>query len=180
MNSSAPATPDSQRTTSSNWPQIRVAFSSGNDVPTNAQGVTVGTEALDQTDWESAARWIAAHERMDNYMFSKQAINTYVAHEAFQLLRLGIRINAILPGPTDMPLARANADQWLRFSADYRHAGGIDTLQADQVANVMTFLCSDAARDINGVTVLVDNGHVASGLTGSFEAPLIKMLLGAE
>ena len=32
----------------------------------------------------------------------------------------------------------------------------------------------------NGVTVLVDAGHVRSGLTGSFDAPIIKMILGVE
>ena len=32
------------------------------------------------------------------------------------MLQNGIRINAVLPGPTDTPLARANADIWLAFA----------------------------------------------------------------
>ena len=114
----------------------------------------------------------------DNYAFSKMAINAYVADAAFPLLKQGIRINAILPGPTDTPLARANADTWLTFGADYREAAGIETLVPEQMGNVMAFLGSDAASGVNGVTLLVDAGHVSSGITGSFENPVVKMLLG--
>jgi NAD(P)-dependent dehydrogenase (short-subunit alcohol dehydrogenase family) len=133
---------------------------------------------LAQPDWEAAAKWVEGHEGTDSYGFSKQAINTYVAHEAFAMLQRGIRINAILPGPTDTPLARANADLWLTFGADYRKAAGLDTLVPEQMGNVLAFLCSDAASGITGVTVLVDAGHVSSGLTGSFEAPIIRQILG--
>jgi NAD(P)-dependent dehydrogenase (short-subunit alcohol dehydrogenase family) len=135
---------------------------------------------LTQPGWTAAAKWVAEHEGTDSYGFSKQAINTYVAHEAFAMLGHGIRINAILPGPTDTPLARANADLWLTFGADYREAAGVETLVPEQMGNVLAFLCSDAASGINGVTVLVDQGHVSSGVTGSFDAPIVKMILGVE
>lgn len=135
-------------------------------------------EFLATPDFESAEAWVAGHEGCDSYGFSKQVINAYVAREAFPLLQQGIRINAILPGPTDTPLARANADLWLTFGADYRAAAGVKTLTAEQMANVMCFLCSDAASGINGVTLLVDQGHVNSALTDSFETPMLKMALG--
>ena len=123
---------------------------------------------------------IEAHEGTDNYSFSKQAINAYVGREAFPLLKQGIRINAILPGPTDTPLARANADVWLTFASDYREATGAETLTPDQMGNVLAFLCSDAASGINGVTLLVDSGHVSSAVTESFPAPFVKMMMGIE
>lgn len=134
---------------------------------------------LGESDWDAAAKWVEDNGS-DNYGFSKMAINTYVANEAFPLLKKGIRINAILPGPTDTPLARANADTWLTFGADYREAAGIDTLVPEQMGNVMAFLGSDAASGVNGVTLLVDAGHVSSGITGSFENPIVKMLLGIQ
>jgi NAD(P)-dependent dehydrogenase (short-subunit alcohol dehydrogenase family) len=137
-------------------------------------------ELLAERDWDTAAKWIADHDGSDNYAFSKMAINTYVAHEAFPLLQRGIRLNAILPGPTDTPLARANADLWLTFAADYREAAGVETLLPEQMANVMAFLCSDAASGVNGVTLLVDSGHVSSAITGAFEAPIVKMLMGID
>ncbi|MEZ5167919.1 MAG: hypothetical protein R2695_16085 [Acidimicrobiales bacterium] len=59
---------------------------------------------LSNTDWESAAAWTAANPDTDSYSFSKEAINLYVALQAFPMLKQGFRIR-ILPGPTDTPLA---------------------------------------------------------------------------
>ncbi|HEY8543460.1 MAG TPA: SDR family oxidoreductase [Acidimicrobiales bacterium] len=129
--------------------------------------------------WDAAVEWVEANGA-DNYGFSKMAINAYVADSAFRLLQQGIRINAVLPGPTDTPLARANADTWLTFGADYREAAGVDTLVPEQIAHAMAFLGSDAASGVNGVTMLVDHGHVSSGITGSFENPIVKLLLGIQ
>jgi NAD(P)-dependent dehydrogenase (short-subunit alcohol dehydrogenase family) len=142
------------------------------------QNLTNVTSFLETPDWDSAVDWIRAHAGTDSYSFSKQAINGYVAREAFPLLKRGIRINAVLPGPTDTPLARANADVWLGFGRDYRDAAGVEALSADQIAGPMAFLASDAASGITGTTLLVDLGHVSSGLTGSFPAPMIKAMLG--
>ena len=72
-------------------------------------------------------------------MWSKQAICAYVAREAMPLLKQGIRINAICPGPTDTPLAQANKDMWLGFGADYRERGrrrGGDAARAGVPARV--------------------------------------------
>jgi NAD(P)-dependent dehydrogenase (short-subunit alcohol dehydrogenase family) len=135
---------------------------------------------LSTSDYESGAKWVEAHEGTDNYSFSKQAINAYVGREAFPLLKQGIRINAILPGPTDTPLARANADTWLTFASDYREATGAETLTPEQMGNVLAFLCSDASSGISGVTLLVDSGHVSSAVTESFSAPFVKMMMGIE
>ena len=55
-----------------------------------------------------------------------------------------MRINAILPGPTDTPLARANADLWLGFGAEYRAEAGVEALSPDQMANTLAFLGSQA------------------------------------
>lgn len=135
-------------------------------------------EFLKQKEWDSATAWIANHEGTDSYAFSKQAINAYVAHEAFPLLKKGVRVNAILPGPTDTPLARANADVWLGFGAGYRKEAGVEPHSPEQMGNALAFLCSDAAAGINGITLLVDYGHVGAGITGAFDEPAIKMLTG--
>lgn len=142
------------------------------------QNLPTVLEFLGNSDWNSAAAWIDSHEGTDNYSFSKMAINGYVAHEAFELLKRGVRINAVLPGPTDTPLAQANADVWLAFGADYREAVGVEALAPRQVGDVMNFLCAPAASGVSGTTVLIDLGHIGSGVTDSFEAPIIKMILG--
>jgi NAD(P)-dependent dehydrogenase (short-subunit alcohol dehydrogenase family) len=104
-------------------------------------------------------------------VFSKQAMNFYTAQQAFPLLKRGIRINAIEPGPTDTPLARANADVWLRFGKTYREEAGVPTLTPEQMADVLVFLCSPAASGMSGVSLLVDQGLINSGIAGSFTKP---------
>jgi NAD(P)-dependent dehydrogenase (short-subunit alcohol dehydrogenase family) len=134
-------------------------------------------EYLDITDFDAAARWCQEQGKAD-YMWSKQSINAYVAREAFGLLKKGIRINAILPGPTDTPLAQANAEQWLGFGADYRGETGIEASTPLEQAYPLVFLCSDAAAGITGVTMMTDAGYFAAGVTGSFPAatPVVDFL----
>jgi NAD(P)-dependent dehydrogenase (short-subunit alcohol dehydrogenase family) len=125
-------------------------------------------------DWEGQTKWIAANKtdngltNVDGYMFSKRCVCAYVAARAFSLLSKGIRINAILPGPTDTPLARANADVWLAYAADYRAAAGVKHLQPEEMAEALIFLCSPAASGITGENVVVDQGYTASQIMGSF------------
>jgi NAD(P)-dependent dehydrogenase (short-subunit alcohol dehydrogenase family) len=136
-------------------------------------------EYLAVTDFDEAAQWARDHNKAD-YMWSKMAINGYVASQAFPLLQQGIRINAILPGPTNTPLAQANAEMWLGFGADYREAVGIEASTPLEQAYPLVFLCSDAAAGVNGVTVVTDAGYVASGITESFPAatPAVQFLSG--
>jgi NAD(P)-dependent dehydrogenase (short-subunit alcohol dehydrogenase family) len=136
-------------------------------------------EFLDVTDFDDATRWAHEHGKAD-YMFSKQAINAYVAREAFGLLKQGIRINAILPGPTDTPLAQANADLWLGFGADYRAEAGTEASTPLEQAYPLVFLCSDAAACATGITMVTDAGYVSSGITGSFPPaqPVVGFLAG--
>jgi NAD(P)-dependent dehydrogenase (short-subunit alcohol dehydrogenase family) len=137
------------------------------------------TEFLSTPDFDSAVAWVDAHEGRDSYMFSKQSLGCYIAREAFPLATKGVRINGILPGPTDTPLARANADLWLTFAQDYRDATGLTQLVPEQMGDVMAFLNSSAASGISGVTLLVDGGHVMSSIANSFEpgTPVVNFLL---
>ncbi len=101
-------------------------------------------------------------------MWSKLSINAYVAREAFGLLKKGIRINAILPGPTNTPLAQANAEMWLTFGADYRDEVGIEASTPLEQAYPLVFLCSAAAGGVTGITMITDAGYFSAGISGSF------------
>ena len=137
-------------------------------------------EFLATPDYESADAWVQAHPGTDSYGFSKQAMNCYVGRQAYPFLVKGVRINAICPGPTDTPLARANADLWLGYAQDYRDATNTSHLTPEQMANAMAFLNSDAASGISGINLIVDTGHFMSSLTGSWEpgAQIIAYMLG--
>jgi NAD(P)-dependent dehydrogenase (short-subunit alcohol dehydrogenase family) len=136
-------------------------------------------EYLDTPDFESATRWANDHGKAD-YMSSKQAICAYVARQAFALMKDGIRINAICPGPTDTPLAQANKETWLGFGADYRSEIGIEASTPLEQAYPLVFLCSGAAAAVTGITMITDAGYISSGITGSFPSatPIAGFLLG--
>lgn len=125
-------------------------------------------EYLDIADYDEASTWAHDHGKAD-YIWSKIAINTYVAREAIEFLKKGIRINAILPGPTDTPLAQANADTWLSFGSDYRELVGTKPSTPLEQAYPLVFLCSDAAAGVAGVTLVSDVGYFSAGMAGSFQ-----------
>jgi len=137
------------------------------------------TDYLDTSDFDSAVQWIEDHGHAD-YMWSKQAICAYVARQAFPLLKRGIRINAICPGPTDTPLAQANKELWLGFGSDYRADVGVEASAPLDQAYPLVFLCSDAAVALNGITLISDAGYISSGITGSYPAatPVAQFLTG--
>lgn len=124
-------------------------------------------ELLAIEDYDEAAAWCRAHGRV-SYVATKQLMGTYVARQALALLRRGIRINCTMPGPTDTPLAQANADQWLGFGADYRAEAGIEPATPLEQAYPLVFLCSDAAAGITGTTMMTDAGFHAAGVSRSF------------
>jgi NAD(P)-dependent dehydrogenase (short-subunit alcohol dehydrogenase family) len=130
-------------------------------------------------DFDSGAAWMAEHQKAD-YMHSKQAMCAYVASQAYPMLKRGIRINAICPGPTDTPLAQANKEMWLGFGSDYRADVGVEASTPLGQAYPLVFLCSDAAAAINGITLISDAGYMMSGITDAFPdaALAAKFLMG--
>jgi NAD(P)-dependent dehydrogenase (short-subunit alcohol dehydrogenase family) len=135
-------------------------------------------QVLDTPDWEAAVSWFDANGRKD-YMSTKQILCAYVARQALPMLKRGIRINAICPGPTDTPLAQANKEMWLGFGADYRAEAGIEASTPLEQAYALVFLGSDAGKAIAGLTLVSDAGYLNSGLVGSWpEAkPIADLLL---
>jgi NAD(P)-dependent dehydrogenase (short-subunit alcohol dehydrogenase family) len=136
-------------------------------------------ELLATPDFESAVAWVQKGDKA-NYYWMKQAVCAYVASQAFPMLKRGIRINAICPGPTDTPLAQANKDVWLAFGADYREETGIQPSTPMEQAYPLLFLCSEAANAISGITLITDAGYMMSGITESFPnaTMMARVLMG--
>ena len=134
-------------------------------------------ELLDTPDLETGVQWFEANGKAD-YMHTKQAVCAYVARHAFPLLKQGLRINAISPGPTDTPSARANTERWLGLGTDYRAEAGIQPSTPLEQAQPLVYLCSDAAKAVTGSILISDAGYMMSGLTESFPAatPVARML----
>jgi NAD(P)-dependent dehydrogenase (short-subunit alcohol dehydrogenase family) len=103
---------------------------------------------------------LAAHASVGTlaaYAATKGAIDTLVKHFAAALGERGIRVNAVAPGVVDTDMssfARTDAgrDFTLSLQAMKRVA------QPQDIADVIAFLASDAARWVTGDTVRVDGG----------------------
>ena len=100
------------------------------------------------------------------YKTGKGAVNTMTQHMAFENAPHGVRVNAILPGYMDTPMAierrakeRGVERDVIRRERDER----VPLLQrqgtAWDVANAALFLASDEAQYITGVLLLVDGGR---------------------
>ncbi len=136
-------------------------------------------ELLAIKDWDESVKWVVDHGWAD-YFHMKQAVCAYVAFEAFSLIKQGIRINAICPGPTDTPLARANAEQWFGLATDYREDTGTEVSTPLEQAYPLVFVASAAAAAITGQTIVSDVGYLTSGLAGSYPnaTPSAQFLYG--
>jgi NAD(P)-dependent dehydrogenase (short-subunit alcohol dehydrogenase family) len=103
---------------------------------------------------------LAAHANVGTlsaYAATKGAIDTLVKHFAAALGERGVRVNAVAPGvvETDMS-AFAKTDAGRDFTLSIQALKRV--AQPDDVADVIAFLASDAARWITGDTVRVDGG----------------------
>jgi 3-oxoacyl-[acyl-carrier protein] reductase len=91
------------------------------------------------------------------YAATKGAVDTLVKHFAAALGPRGIRVNAVAPGVVETDMSsfaktEAGRDYTLSIQALKRVA------QPDDIAPVVAFLASDAARWITGDTIQVDGG----------------------
>jgi 3-oxoacyl-[acyl-carrier protein] reductase len=103
---------------------------------------------------------LAAHAVVGSiaaYASTKGAIDTLVKHFALELGSHGIRVNAVAPGVVDTDMSN-----FTKTDEGQQYALGIQAFkrlaQPDDIAGVVAFLASDAARWITGDTVRVDGG----------------------
>jgi meso-butanediol dehydrogenase/(S,S)-butanediol dehydrogenase/diacetyl reductase len=97
------------------------------------------------------------------YGTSKAALIHLTRQQAVELGTVGIRANAIAPGPVETEMAKQVHSPAIR--ADYHDAiplGRYGTMQ--EIASAIGFLCSKDASYVNGQVLAVDGGFEASGV----------------
>ncbi len=99
------------------------------------------------------------------YPATKAAIRQLTRNQAMQYAPDGIRVNSISPAWTWttplMTLAEGDRAKADRVAADYHPLGRL--AEADEVAAMVLFLCSDDARFITGTDLAVDGGYAMTG-----------------
>lgn len=97
------------------------------------------------------------------YGTSKAAIIHLTKQQAVELGNMGIRVNAIAPGPVDTDMAKKVHSAAIR--ADYADAIPLARYGTpEEIAEGVGFLCSPAASYINGQVLAVDGGFDAAGI----------------
>jgi NAD(P)-dependent dehydrogenase (short-subunit alcohol dehydrogenase family) len=101
--------------------------------------------------------------RQPAYSASKGAVRNLTMSLACAYGPEGIRVNAVAPGWTVTQLSRGVRENPERLAAvDARIPLGRWAQPAD-IADPILFLCSDAARYLNGTVMLVDGGFASAG-----------------
>lgn len=105
----------------------------------------------------------------NGYGFSKQVLNAWCAWRAASLIKQGLRLNNINPGPTQTPMMPA-----------FHEAAGKDTVEAflgpverystpEEQAWPMVVLCSPRLSIVNGVGLATDGGFEGALFTGQID-----------
>ena len=96
------------------------------------------------------------------YSASKHAVNGFTRSAALEVAATGIRVNAVAPGPVATGgLERfAGSQERAAAMAATVPAGRLGSV--DDIADVITFLASDAARFVTGQIVAVNGGKTAA------------------
>ncbi len=97
------------------------------------------------------------------YGTSKAALIHLSKQQAVELGTVGIRVNAIAPGPVETEMAKLVHSVAIR--SDYYDAIPLNRYgTVEEMAAVTGFLCSPAAAFVNGQVIAVDGGFDACGV----------------
>jgi NAD(P)-dependent dehydrogenase (short-subunit alcohol dehydrogenase family) len=97
------------------------------------------------------------------YGTSKAGLAHLTQQQAIELAALGIRVNAVAPGPVNTAMAKAVHTPDIR--AAYHDAIPLNRYGLEEeIADAVFFLCSDRASYITGQTIAVDGGFEATGI----------------
>ena len=97
------------------------------------------------------------------YGTSKAGLAHLTKQQAVELGALGIRVNAVAPGPVDTAMAKAVHTPEIR--RDYHDTIPLNRYGLEEeLAEAIFFLCSDRASYLTGQVIAVDGGFDATGI----------------
>ena len=112
---------------------------------------------------------LVATPGMPAYVASKHAVIGLTKTAAGEVAKMGIRVNAVCPGPVDTRMIHSLESQLNPAdpaSVNRRYQSSIPLgryVNPEEIANTVLFLCSDLASAITGAQYVIDGGRTATG-----------------
>jgi len=126
---------------------------------------------LQLTAWDDIVKWCEdnADQVREGYAFSKETIIVWTMMTACSLIKQGIRMNCIMPGPTQTPMMKEfeSATQASVLDAAAQPINRRST--PEEQAGPLIFLNSTPASYVNGVAFPVDGGFMGGVATGQVD-----------
>jgi len=91
-----------------------------------------------------------------HYCAAKAAVMGFTRSLARELAASGIRVNTLVPGPTDTPMMAGIPQEWMDAMTQAIPLGRL--CQPDEIARVAAFLASEDASFITGQNIAVNGG----------------------
>ena len=107
----------------------------------------------------SLAAFSTASVHNTAYAASKGAIVALTRALVYELSPYGIRVNALAPGVVDTPILRSHSPQWMAERTSRIPLGRLGSVQ--DMADVVSFLASDASSYVTGQLLVADGGLTA-------------------
>jgi NAD(P)-dependent dehydrogenase (short-subunit alcohol dehydrogenase family) len=137
-----------------------------------ARDIALVSEVIAKTSYEDAVAWAEAQLAeggKDAYTLSKATVIVWTLQSAATLIKRGVRVNCILPGPTATPFMEQQSTITPDAAIDAFTQPINRRSSPEEQARPLVFLASDAASYINGVALPVDGGFTGAVATGAID-----------
>lgn len=150
-------------TTPEEWARVMAVNLTGPFVATNAAAPIMAEGGGGAVVNITSISGLRASTLRVAYGTSKAALAHLTKQQAVELAALGIRVNAVAPGPVDTAMAKAVHTPEIR--RDYHDTIPLNRYGLEEeLAETVVFLCSPRASYITGQVIAVDGGFEATGI----------------
>lgn len=150
-------------TTPEEWARVMAVNLTGPFVATNAAAPLMAEGGGGAVVNITSISGLRASTLRVAYGTSKAALAHLTKQQAVELAALGIRVNAVAPGPVDTAMAKAVHSPEIR--RDYHDTIPLNRYGLEsELAETIVFLCGPRASYITGQVIAVDGGFEATGI----------------